>query len=341
MKYMVWNNKGGVGKTFLTYLLASEYAIEHKDTKVVVVDLCPQANVSEILLGGNGKGEENLSNLQSKGKTIAGYIKERFNKSFGNKLGNETSHFIKVDEYNKAMPDNLYLLPGDVDLDICRQLIEYMGNAPIQNAWKKSRMLLHDLTESFGRDHKSPVFFIDCNPSFASYTELAVIDAERVIVPCTADHASLRGLYNLFRMIYGIHSPQSLGAVEQQDIVLNTFIDEMKGAMIEPPKVHLFVQNKSRSADKKAAKAFEAHVTKIREVANQIKKEHPESFSHSIQLVTNVKDGNTLAAIINYEGGLLRNLQPGPHQVYGQQTQANPDQIEALQKDIKDCVGLL
>ena len=25
-RYCIWNNKGGVGKTFLTYLLATEYA---------------------------------------------------------------------------------------------------------------------------------------------------------------------------------------------------------------------------------------------------------------------------------------------------------------------------
>jgi cellulose biosynthesis protein BcsQ len=337
---MIWNNKGGVGKTFLTYLLASEYAVEHKDTTVVVVDLCPQANVSEILLGGNGKGEENLSELQSNGTTIAGYIKERFNKSFGGKLGNEVGYFVKVMECNKAMPDNLYLLPGDVDLDICRQLIEYMGNAPIQNAWQKSRMLLHDLTESFERDHKKSVFFVDCNPSFASYTELAVASSERIIVPCTADYASIRGIYNLFRMIYGIRSPQSM-KVTEQDVVLNTFIEKSVSAKFQLPKIHLFIQNKSRSADKKAAKAFEAHVTKIREVAGEIEKEYPDYFSQNRQLVANVKDGNTLAAIINYEGELLRNLQPGPHQVYDHKTQANSEQIEALQKDIKDCIGLI
>jgi cellulose biosynthesis protein BcsQ len=26
MKYCIWNNKGGVGKTFLTYAIATEYA---------------------------------------------------------------------------------------------------------------------------------------------------------------------------------------------------------------------------------------------------------------------------------------------------------------------------
>ncbi|KLZ26398.1 hypothetical protein SL10_01433 [Klebsiella pneumoniae] len=36
-KYLIWNNKGGVGKTFLTYNLAVEYAIAHSDEDVVVI----------------------------------------------------------------------------------------------------------------------------------------------------------------------------------------------------------------------------------------------------------------------------------------------------------------
>ncbi len=40
-----------MGKTFLCFAVASEYALQHPDVKVVVIDMCPQANVSEILLG--------------------------------------------------------------------------------------------------------------------------------------------------------------------------------------------------------------------------------------------------------------------------------------------------
>ena len=54
----VWNNKGGVGKTFLTYILATEFA--KKNVDVVVVDMCPQGNVSEMLLGGDGIGQDNM-----------------------------------------------------------------------------------------------------------------------------------------------------------------------------------------------------------------------------------------------------------------------------------------
>ena len=48
--YAFWNNKGGVGKSFLSFVAATEYARTYPDTDVYVIDLCPQANISEILL---------------------------------------------------------------------------------------------------------------------------------------------------------------------------------------------------------------------------------------------------------------------------------------------------
>lgn len=48
--YAFWNNKGGVGKSFLSFVAATEYARTYPDTDVYVIDLCPQANISETLL---------------------------------------------------------------------------------------------------------------------------------------------------------------------------------------------------------------------------------------------------------------------------------------------------
>ncbi|MEH2464304.1 hypothetical protein [Nostoc sp.] len=41
-----------MGKSFLCFVAAAEYAHRHPDTDVYVIDLCPQANVSETILGG-------------------------------------------------------------------------------------------------------------------------------------------------------------------------------------------------------------------------------------------------------------------------------------------------
>ena len=45
--------KGGVGKSTLTFHCASQYAKTHPDRRVLVIDMCPQANVSSALLGSN------------------------------------------------------------------------------------------------------------------------------------------------------------------------------------------------------------------------------------------------------------------------------------------------
>ncbi|MBS5302191.1 MAG: ParA family protein [Clostridiaceae bacterium] len=47
-KYAFWNNKGGTGKTTLCFQLLCQYAIDHPDKRVLVVDVCPQANLSEL-----------------------------------------------------------------------------------------------------------------------------------------------------------------------------------------------------------------------------------------------------------------------------------------------------
>jgi chromosome partitioning protein len=74
--YALWNNKGGVGKSYLTFQIACEYARTHPDKKVLVIDMCPQANSSSMLLGGMEAGERNLDTiaLATPRRTIAGYI---------------------------------------------------------------------------------------------------------------------------------------------------------------------------------------------------------------------------------------------------------------------------
>jgi chromosome partitioning protein len=49
VSYAFWNNKGGIGKSYLCFIAATEYANKYPDSDVYVIDLCPQANVSETL----------------------------------------------------------------------------------------------------------------------------------------------------------------------------------------------------------------------------------------------------------------------------------------------------
>ena len=57
--------------------------------------------------------------------------------------------------------------------------------------------------------------------------------------------------------------------------------------------------------------------------------------------VINVKDGNTLAAIINHEGCPISKLQHKKYTIYGQETQANRAQIDALNEDIQNIIRII
>jgi cellulose biosynthesis protein BcsQ len=91
--YVIWNNKGGVGKSTITFHIASVYAEKNPGRDVVVIDMCPQANVSMMLMGGGSIGENNLQlliNGLSIGypKTVVGYITDSILKIDTDNLSN-------------------------------------------------------------------------------------------------------------------------------------------------------------------------------------------------------------------------------------------------------------
>lgn len=180
MRYAIWNNKGGVGKTFLTFMMAGEYAQANPTKKVVVIDLCPQANISEIILGGNGKGSTVLDAILAQKPsrhTIGGYIDERINSPFKT-TGNE-SHFLinpATMHYNNNLSTNLYMVVGDPSLELQAQVINQLSQLPQPvDAWKQIHSWVIDLIEGIKKDlGEDTMFFLDCNPSFSSYTVLAI-----------------------------------------------------------------------------------------------------------------------------------------------------------------------
>lgn len=83
--YAIWNNKGGVGKSTITFHLASRFAEANPKTKVLVLDLCPQSNSSMMLLGGGTNGEKHVLDLctEATPKTVAGYLSSVYIEKLG------------------------------------------------------------------------------------------------------------------------------------------------------------------------------------------------------------------------------------------------------------------
>ncbi len=299
MRYAVWNNKGGVGKTFLSFMMAGEYAQHNKDKNVVLIDLCPQANASEIALGGNGTGSNTLKQLleQTPNRlTIGGYFDERIASPY-KATGTEASYLVnpKSSGFNKNVEKNLYIVAGDPSLELQAQVINQLSILPQPpGAWKLVHSWVLDLISGIEEKlGKETMFFIDCNPSFASYTELAILASERLIVPCSGDGSSARAIDNLGRLIYGIETPSRYAKGN-----FNALAKEHK---FELPKVHIIALNRSTQYGKSASNAFSAMFDEIKTRTDNLRAKDKTIFTPEFEFL-DIPDSHTLSIICSHLG---------------------------------------
>ena len=113
--FVIWNNKGGVGKTSLTFHMSTDYAIRHPKQKILVIDLCPQANVSMALLALFGTKE--LTSIPEE-KSISSYLHQITNlKPLS--VTNPGDFLIRVRDFNRSIQSNVFLLGGNaVNLEL-------------------------------------------------------------------------------------------------------------------------------------------------------------------------------------------------------------------------------
>lgn len=337
MRYALWNNKGGVGKTFLTFVFATEYARENPDKQVIVIDMCPQANVSEILLGGNGDGAINLQSLIKSRRTIGGYFDKRI-RSPHDVTGEETNFYVSAHTYNERIPENISLVAGDPSLELQVQTINNISVQQLpKNSWKSVRSWVINLEKAISREFPGgTLVLIDCNPSFSSYTEQAVLAADRLIIPCSPDGSSARAIRNVSKLLYGYRVPEAYeGAI---------FSDKVEKNNMSSPKTHLVLLNRATIYGNKPSRAFEAMKNQmkneIRELWNE-DKEH-RLFSAPLEnLFQDMPDAHAVAIVAAHIGEPISTLRVGPYRVNDTPTQINPEPLERYKDAIESIIGML
>ncbi|NES24106.1 MAG: AAA family ATPase [Symploca sp. SIO3E6] len=341
--YAFWNNKGGVGKSFLCFVAASEYAYLHPDTDVYVIDLCPQGNVSETLLGGYLKGSEALNCLIQKNPraTVAGYLEARLNSPF--QMIPDVSPFVcEPKKFNQDIPDNLRLLCGDNLLEIISEAIRQTSQLPIPvDAWKQVLTWIRDLTFALRRasGDRDTLFLIDCNPSFAVYTQLAIIATEGLVIPFTADDSSRRAIENVVALLYGIANP------DLAPYARISFAKRAKEEDVSVPKLHTFVSNRVTLYEGKASKAFEAVNKTIKQTMDNKHKKHRHIFTNPKELPSNsfieIPDYHSACVVATHKGTPLHKLKPGPKYIKGERVQLNPGPLDRYKDALKQFVDCL
>ncbi len=334
MRYAIWNNKGGVGKTFLSFMLSSEYAIkyESENRKIVIVDMCPQANLSEILLGGNSSGSRILEQCIREKKTIGEYINLRI-ESPHKIIGRETDFFINVHEFNREMPKNLYLVAGDPQLEIQAQVMNQISSQDLpENSWKNVHSWLIDLIVAGEKKYGDTTTFIDCNPSFSSYTEIALLAAMQVIIPCSSDGSSARAIDNVASLVYGQNLPDKLKSA--------SFSAKAKRFGMGLPVIHSVLLNRSTQYDKKASQAFKAMFEEIKKRVGKFQNSNGHHFYSHFNYF-DIPDAHSPAIVCSHKGLPISKLRPGPHKVHNTNPQVNPDPLKRYKEAITKLVGVL
>lgn len=344
--YAIWNNKGGVGKSYITFQLACEYAKQHPEKKVLIVDLCPQANSSTTLLGGIQEGENKLDQIlsQSNKITIAGYIRERLVSPY-QKINSSSKYATPVHQHNPLIPENVYLVVGDEELEIQSSGILHAAQAPnVIDAWRIVHLwvmdLISDIQDSWNNEEST--VFIDCNPSFTIYTELALTAADRLIIPFTADGSSKRAVKSVLSLVFGV--TRHVGDVKSY------FYTESKRTRFELPKIYMYIGNRLTTMSQSSAAAFK---TVVEEIGNEIYDVwktsasnfciHPtgagtpnskSSFQRMFQY--EVRDANSASVVSGALGIPIGSLTAGMKTVLGNDIAVNQSQLDMQVPNIEE-----
>lgn len=186
--FVLFNNKGGVGKTTLTFNIA--HMMARLGWRVVVLDYDPQCNLSALFL----KDEQLIECWQAEtreGATVAACL-EPVRRAKGDVL------VPKLVEVETA--PGLWLLPGHLSLSRFEQtLAEHWPKtmAPDnENALDVTTAL--DLLSNLAAERVSAdVLMIDVGPSLGALNRAALLACDHVIVPLASDLFSLQGLENV------------------------------------------------------------------------------------------------------------------------------------------------
>ncbi len=189
MRRVVFNQKGGVGKSSITCNLAAINAQEGKRT--LVVDLDPQANSTHYLLGEN--------------KVIvsaADYFSQTLSFSL---IAKDPLDYV----YDTPF-DNLCIMAASPELAEMEQKL----------AAKHKIFKLRDMLDKL--DDEFDEIYIDTAPATNFYTTSALIAADSVLIPFDCDAFSRQALYNILETI-GETREDHNSKLEVAGIIANQF----------------------------------------------------------------------------------------------------------------------
>lgn len=184
-RLVLFNNKGGVGKTTLTFNLAHMFA--RLGRRVALIDLDPQCNLTALALPVHDL--EEIWDDQAPGRTVATCV-ERIRTGKGD----------LEDPVACELADDLFLLPGDLRLS---RFESRLGREWPQIMADDNEAALHVITAldrlatRFANHVGADLVLFDAGPSLGALNRAVLLASDAVVIPLAPDLFSLRGLQNV------------------------------------------------------------------------------------------------------------------------------------------------
>ena len=191
LRRVVFNQKGGVGKSTITVNLAAVAAAQGK--RVLIVDLDPQGNSSHYVLG---------DAAQATTPTLADFFDQMLNFSLYAKGPAEFIHATRF--------PNLFIMPSSPA--IAEQQVKLEARYKIY----KLRETLDELTGQFDE------VYIDTPPALNFFTLSALIAATGCLIPFDCDTFSRDALLGLIERVAEIRQDHN-AALKIEGIVVNQY----------------------------------------------------------------------------------------------------------------------
>jgi cellulose biosynthesis protein BcsQ len=338
VKYAFWNNKGGTGKTSLAFQSITRYAEKYPEKNVLAIDICPQANLSELFLGGlNNKGSEKLLGRHGQVPrcSLGGYFQLRLPSPYTPPAFNAHDFITNPSQYNSGIPVNIDLVCGDPLLELQANAVNTLANQniPGTNAW----IAVIDWLKTFLAqvDLEYDTVFMDCNPSFSLYTQIALATTDKIVLPVMADDSSRRAIQNAFSLIFGLKLPSEIYASY-------AFATKLRQATRPLPKVHLIAKNRITQY-MGSASAYAAVLDAVQNDIQGLFRTNPGIFSfNTIETgFVDIRDFQTTGVVAFAKGLPFSKLQAGKQTINGHRVQVKQEYLTNSINSIETLVDHL
>lgn len=204
----IFNNKGGVGKTTLTYHLG--HALAEMGHKTLVIDFDPQCNLTILSMD-----EEMLNEIWKKEDEFVDDFERARKKmaviDFEELLSSVRSiHFLLkptedgTAELEKLSPpqslaNNLDLIPGRLTMHLYEDKIAKLWSEVYQGEPQAIRTVtkIRDIAEAYARQYGYEYVIMDTSPSLGALNKVIISTTDGFLIPCMPDMFSLYGIRNI------------------------------------------------------------------------------------------------------------------------------------------------